>query len=270
MKALARQLCPPLLLPTLQRLTGRSMRFDAASDWSAATEASKGYSDSEILERVRQATRSVIEGKAAYERDSVLFHEPYVPFHIVAGLLRSAAQDGGRLNVIDVGGSLGSTYRQCRPFLAVLSHIDWQIVEQPHFVAAGRAEFTNPELNFYEHLDCVPASPTPATFLLSSALQYFQDPDGLLDALARRPARHLLLDRTPFTERLDDRPCVQFASRVVYDGSYPCWILSRPRLLNRLASHWRLISEYGSPEGRQVMSDGTRFEFRGLLLERLP
>lgn len=270
MKTLARQLCPPLLLPALRRLTGRGMRFHAASDWASAAEASKGYSDVAIVERVRHATRRVVEGKAAYERDSVLFHELHVPFHLVAGLLRSATQDGGRLNVIDIGGSLGSTYRQCRPFLAVLARIDWHIVEQPHFVAAGRAEFTSGELSFHEDVDSVPMSATPATFLLSSSLQYFQHPDGLLDALARRPARHLLVDRTPFTEGLNDRPCVQFASRTVYDGSYPCWIISRPRLLARLASHWRVVSEYCSPEGRNVMSDGTEFEFRGLLLERLP
>lgn len=264
-------LVPPLLIHAVRRINRTAVRFSGQYiDWVDASAQSSGYSTDHILTSVIEATRAVVTGRAAYERDSVLFHVPATPFHIVAGLLRSAAQDGGRLHVIDVGGSLGSTYRQCRSFLSVLPRIEWHVVEQSGFVAAGRAEFSTAELKFHESVREIPIAEVRATFLLSSSLQYLESPLALLDQLTARPARHLLLDRTPLSDLTTDRLCVQQASNSVYDASYPCWIFSRERLLERLAPHWRLVAEHPCPEGRQRTDDGLTFEFRGVILERLP
>src|SRR3546814_6742160 len=73
---------------------------------------SSGYSESAILDRVRTATRAVVAGEAAYERDSVLFDKADYPFALITALLRAAASADMRLDVIDFGGSLGSTYRR--------------------------------------------------------------------------------------------------------------------------------------------------------------
>src|SRR3546814_16397621 len=100
---------------------------------------SSGYSESAILDRVRTATRAVVAGEAAYERDSVLFDKADYPFALITALLRAAASADMRLDVIDFGGSLGSTYRQCRPLLDAVQPPQWHVVEQPHFVAFGRA-----------------------------------------------------------------------------------------------------------------------------------
>jgi putative methyltransferase (TIGR04325 family) len=229
---------------------------------------SSGYSHADILTRVIAATREVVSGRAAYERDSVPFYEPAVPFHTVSALLRSAVRDDGRLEVIDFGGSLGSTYRQCRPFLAGLQRLQWHVVEQASFVDAGRREFSSEELHFYASIDEVPAPATPFTFIFSSVLQYLEHPYEVMGSLHTIPGRHLLIDRSPFSDRHVDRLCIQHAPKNVYRASYPCWILSRDKLLAMLSPHWQVISDSSSPEGPHRTSDGLSFQFRGLIFER--
>lgn len=229
---------------------------------------SGGYSDANIIARVAAATREVVSGRAAYERDSVLFYEPAVPFHTVSTLLRSAARDGGQLEVIDFGGSLGSTYRQCRPFLAGLSRLQWHVVEQASYVDAGRREFSTAELHFHTSIGEVPAAATPFTFVFSSVLQYLEHPDDALRSLQALPCRHLMIDRTTFSRQPDDRLCIQHAPKRVYNASYPCWILSKDRVLRLLSPHWEIISDFPNAEGSHRTSDGLPFEFRGLILER--
>jgi len=46
---------------------------------------------------------------------------------------RAALVAKGRLSVVDVGGSLGSSYFQCRPLLRVVPQVDWAVVEQPSY-----------------------------------------------------------------------------------------------------------------------------------------
>src|SRR3546814_8173546 len=132
---------------------------------------SSGYSESAILDRVRTATRAVVAGEAAYERDSVLFDKADYPFALITALLRAAASADMRLDVIDFGGSLGSTYRQCRPLLDAVQHLQWHVVEQPHFVEAGRQEFETDELHFWNEISDVPERSGEHTSELQSLMR---------------------------------------------------------------------------------------------------
>jgi putative methyltransferase (TIGR04325 family) len=217
---LLRVLTPPLIAGALQRRSKDRLRFTTAPrNWSDALTQSTGYSDEAILQRVIEASREVVAGRAAYERDSILFAEAAVPFQLVAGILRSAAMDRGRVRVVDIGGSLGSTYRQCRSFLSTLESLEWHIVEQAKFVDAGKKEFSTPELQFHAAIDDVPSEGTPSTFLLSSSLQYIERPYELLSSLTTMPARHLVIDRTPISEAANDRLSIQQAPRAIRVGS---------------------------------------------------
>ncbi|MEP7056212.1 MAG: methyltransferase, TIGR04325 family, partial [Caldimonas sp.] len=190
-------MAPPVVMSLFRRWSGHALRFAGTpADWTQAMSMSDGYDDAVILDRVRQATRAVVSGQARYERDAVLFDEPDFPFAVIAALLRAAALDRGRLQVIDFGGSLGSTYRQCRPLLDGLADVRWCIVEQPAFVEAGRTEFTTDELHFARSLGEVSASGQSGVILASSVLQYLQDPHSVLREFAAAQARHLIIDRT--------------------------------------------------------------------------
>lgn len=262
---------PPALIEARRRYAGRSLRFDEVQGgWAEALKQSSGYAAESIVERVGAATREVVAGRALYERDSVLFHEPDYPFPIVAALLRAALAGGGRLHVIDVGGSLGSTYRQCRPLLNGVSELRWCVVEQPSFVAMGRREFSTDELCFAPSIHDLPPRLAPSLILLSSVLQYLEEPKAMLHDLLSLAADYLVLDRTPMSMTLTQpRLCIQHAPKSIYEASYPCWILSRLSLLASLRSAgWQLVAEYENSEGAFETQTGVGLVFRGLLAER--
>lgn len=262
---------PPALLEVRRRHIGNALHFvDGPGDWAQALRQSSGYSMESIVERVAAATREVIAGRALYERDSVLFQEPDYPFPIVAQLLRAALANGGRLNVIDFGGSLGSTYRQCRPMLDGVDEVSWCVVEQPVFVSLGQREFTTEELHFAASLQDLRQGPVPALILLSSVLQYLEHPEATLRELLSLGANHLVLDRTSMSTVLaDPRLCIQQTPKRIYDASYPCWILSRSSLLATLqGAGWHVRAEFENREGHFATQTGLEFEFRGLIAER--
>lgn len=267
--AVLRDWLPPALHRALGRATGRSLRFVGGwPGWDAAAAASSGYDDSAILERVVHATRHVEAGRVAFERDSVLFDTWQPPFQLIAPLLRHALRHGGSLDVVDFGGSLGSTYRQCRPFLPELAALRWHVIEQPLFAAAGRSEFSTPPLVFHTELSALPAAIAPRLLLASSVLQYLPHPMQHLQDWEASGIDTLVLDRTPVWEGPEDRACVQHVPRHIYDASYPCWVLSRSGLLDRLSRDWRLVCEFECPEGRHVARQGPTFEFKGFVWER--
>lgn len=261
---------PPVLLQMRRRLLNNGLRFtEVPPDWAQALRLSTGYSAASIIEQVAAATREVVAGRALYERDSVLFYEPDFPYPIATELLRAALANSGCLHVVDFGGSLGSTYRQCRPLLDGLAEVRWQIVEQPGFVSIGQHEFTNSELSFVSTLQELRSSEVPPLVLLSSVLQYVERPELTLTELLRLDATHLVIDRTPVAKLASHRLCIQHAPKNVYEASYPCWILSRSALHGALEREgWRILAEFENREGRFETASGLEFEFCGLIAER--
>ena len=266
-----RRWIPPALSEARRRQLGQTQRFsDVDGGWDQAQRQSTGYAAGNIVDRVAAATREVVAGRALYERDSVLFHTWDFPYQIVAALLDSALAHDGRLDVIDVGGSLGSTYRQCLPFLRHVPHLRWHVVEQAGFVEAGRREFSSVQLQFWHAAQEVPLDGPPCFVLLSSVLQYLPEPDQMLQSLLRLPASHLLIDRTPMSALATHRLCVQHVPRSIYEASYPCWVLSRSKLLGDMAAAgWHLKAPHlPGIEGPCRTTTGFGFEFSGLIAER--
>ena len=112
---------PPALIERLKPLLGIGIYFSGDyADWETASAHASGYDSVLILEQVKQAMLKIKSGEAAFERDSVLFDEVQHSFPVLTGLLRAAVENGNQLSVLDFGGSLGSSYFQCRDFLSVL------------------------------------------------------------------------------------------------------------------------------------------------------
>ena len=78
----------------------------------------------------------------------MVFNEVQYAWPLLAGLLWVAAKHGGRLEVLDFGGSLGSSWFQNRAFLAGLGAVGWNVVEQSATVDVGRREFADETLCF--------------------------------------------------------------------------------------------------------------------------
>ena len=236
--------------------------------WEEARAASTGYDDPAILQRVIAATRKVVSGEAAYERDSVSFDHVEYSVPLLACLLYAASRLGNRLNLVDIGGSLGSTYRQNRRFLSHLSELRWSIVEQPHFVAAGKAEFETEELRFYETIATCATASSPRVALLSSVLPYIEKPYELLAAVFEGALELVIVERTPFfLERKSERVTVEHVPPEIYPASYPAWFFDLETFRSFVErSPFAVVAEFDSWESWET--NGEQAQSKCFLLER--
>jgi len=267
LKRAIRELTPPILLRAIRKgpKPGILFRGDYAS-WSEAQKASGGYDQDEIVRRVFDAEMKVKRGEAADERDGVTFDAVQFSLPVMAGLLRAAARQPGAMRVVDFGGAFGGLYRQYKA-LGVPGKVSWAVVEQRAFTTLGAANFQNDELRFFENLDDALRGPAPDVTLLSSSLQYLPEPHAFLKRVAASGARHVLIDRTPCTTLARDVLTVQTVPPEIYPASYPCWLLSRERLLQALAPQYRLLASFTDGSGAWP-SDAASFELAGFILEQ--
>jgi putative methyltransferase (TIGR04325 family) len=213
------------------------------ASWGEAQRASRGYADPAIFEKALAAARSVRDGRAAWERDTVLFDQPACNEPLLHALQIAADQSQGRLDLVDFGGALGSTWWQHRPWLSNLREIRWAVVEQPHVVAAGRSEFTVGPLSFFSSLKECAAAGRCETVLFSSVLPYVEAPHAILAEARELGFRHVIVDRTGFVSGRD-RLTVQHVPRSIYAASYPCWFFDRAALLKSFAPDWKPVAEW--------------------------
>lgn len=212
-------------------------------DWAHARAAAAGYDDAAVLAQVVAAVREVRAGRAAWERDGVPFAHAEINGPLLAVLRQAAQETEGRLAVIDFGGSLGSAWWQHRLALADIPVVNWRVVEQPHFVAAGR-EFSDVQLSFHGSLSGALAAGEAQVILLSSVLPYLESPTELLREVAASGCRHVVIDRTPLIGTNRTRLAVQHTTPELGGGSYPCWLFARETLLAPLTAEYRLIREW--------------------------
>ena len=262
-KRILRQLVPPALL-SIYRRTRRQFGFSGDfKSWEEALLQCKGYEAENILKKVREAALKVKRGEAAFERDSVPFTEPDYHWPLLAHLLWIAAENGGALQLIDYGGSLGSTYFQYRPYLAGLSEVRWTVVEQPAFVECGNAEFQDERLLFQDSLSHAASSKNINVVLLSSVLPYVARPYDLLEEVVATGIPYLVVDRTPFVDGDRDRLTIQRVSPAIYDASYPAWFLSEKKFLDLLLHTYREIVRFEGFDEANI-----RARYRGFVFER--
>lgn len=237
MRRLLHHLLPPAAVDLLRRCSRHGWHGDYPT-WQAAADACTGYQEPNIAERVEQATRHVLDGSAACERDGVTFDQAEPRWPVLALLMRAAAVDG-RLSVVDVGGSLGSSWLQHRSAWPGIPGMQWTVVEQPEFVRRGQALFQQGPPTFRTSLDQAWEA-QPNVVLLSAVLHYLPEPHRMLaDIIARKPG-WIIIDRTPTWRQDRDRITVQRVPPRIYPASYPSWVFSRARLEAAWTGQYRI------------------------------
>ena len=267
-KTLACDWLPPAILRQIRRRRSADIRFEEEyATWQDATENCTGYDAVGILEKVLEATLKVKNGEAVYERDSVLFDHIEYSWPVLSGLMWVAARNNGRLNVLDYGGSLGTSYFQNRKFIEPLEQIRWNVVEQSHYVEAGQTHIQDHQLLFFKTIEECLVESEPNVILLSSVLQYLEDPLYLIKKFSASKTTCLIIDRTPFSSFDVDRLLIQKVSEPIYSASYPIWIFSMSKFLQILEPDWCLIAQCQSPEGSVNSTNGFELSFQSILLE---
>ena len=157
--------------------------FGDYKKWEALTAVSGGYEAGAILDKTKNAVLKVKNGQAVYERDSVLFDKKIYPYSVISALLYAAVECGNRLNVIDFGGSLGSTYYQVRDVIPPAVQLHWSVVEQENYVRCGQQFFEDEILKFHFTVEESIASRKADVLLLSSVVQYLEKPHDFLEEI---------------------------------------------------------------------------------------
>ena len=264
-----RDWCPPVLLRWLREIIcRREIVFEGDfSTWNEASARCSGYDTQEILTKVLDATLKVSRGEAAFERDSVLFKKIEYEWPVLSGLMLGAARNDGKLNVLDFGGALGSSFFQNRYFLKTLREVRWSVVEQAHYVEAGQLYLHNEQLRFYKSIDNCFTENKPNVILLSSVLQYLPEPRSTLLSICNAGADIIIIDRTIVNNSYSDRAYVQHVPPSIYLASYPCWSLSEHSLLSIAIDKYEVIGSFKSlPFPALSFIDS---EFKGYILKRI-
>jgi putative methyltransferase (TIGR04325 family) len=253
----------------LQNQYGWFGNFD---NWDEVKRLAPGYDADNILKKTKESLLRVKNGEAIYERDSVLFDKKEYPYAIISSLLYIAARNNSKLNVIDFGGSLGSTWFQVRDFIPAEIELSWSIVEQEAYIKEGKDHFSDGVLDFYFSIEeCIAAKKDIHVILLSSVVQYLEKPHEFLDQLTNYNVNYLLFDRTAFVNGdAPDRLTLQIVPPEIYEAKYPAWFFNEYGFLAHFDSY-KLKADFRSfVEGENHMSiDQEMVAYdKGFLFER--
>jgi len=263
-RRIARNWLPPAVVRKFAGNGSGALTFtDGFDTWERARASADGYDAPSILRQVVAATDRASAGEVAFERDGITFDQPETRWPVAAALLLAANRNGGRLRVLDFGGSMGSVYWQHRRLLKDID-VNWGVVEQQDFIREG-ARFANSELSFNSSIEEFLSAGEPDLILLSSVLQYLSAPHEILETLSAAGATYLLIDRTPVSALNRDIATVQRVPEQIYKASYPAWILSGSQLLESLSDRWTLIEDFPGIEPDMTTSTGVPFKWRGYL-----
>ncbi len=200
--------------------------------WEDALKKSSGYDSEIILNHVAAATEKVISGVWVCERDSVGFNEIQYSWPVSSNILRAALKNDGRLNLIDFGGALGSSFFQNQEFLSDLKELNWCVVEQPSFVSKGKQQFQTSDLHFFSTIgECQKFLEHVDLILLSSVLQYLENPFDILDQVISVRPQTILIDLTIVCDDEGERVYIQNVPEQIYKTSYPVRPISESKLI---------------------------------------
>lgn len=202
----------------------------------------------------------------AYERDGIAFEKPDFSWPLLGALMWTAACVHGNLDIIDVGGSLGSTYVQHRRFLDRLQRVVWHIVEQPHFVAAGKTHSQSDRLRFHASLAECLREASPQVIVMSSVLQYLPEPYRFLRAVKDIAFPTIILDRTGFIDTGDDRLTVQHVPKSILSASYPCWFFDMEKFRSFFRQDYEIMATFRALGGKIAIDRGTTAVEKGMVL----
>lgn len=265
MKKLLKSLIPPIILGVIKKRPNYSFSGNYQT-WQDAISDIGGYEDPNILEKVKNSLLKVKRGEAVHERDSVIFDKKEYSWPVLAGLLWVSSKKNLTLNVLDFGGSLGSSYFQNREFLEHLKNFRWNIVEQNKFVECGKQYFEDKNLKFFYTIEECLKSESPNVFLASSVIQCIEKPYELLEEILRFDFEYVIFDRTPFLKDTD-RLTVQKVEASIFNGSIASWFINEKKFLEILAPKYKVIADFDSMMGEVNLKDVVAYE-KGYIFQK--
>ncbi len=229
----------PFYLLYDERISGIRYLGDYVS-WQDAAAECRGYDDSAILDKAIQASKKVIDGEAVWERDSFLFYQEKYVYKLCAAILRCALRNNNQgVRVLDIGGSLGSTYFQNRKYLSDVKNLEYVVAEQDRYAAYGHEYLEDAVLKFIsserdwenmERFDII---------LMSGSLQYIPNYTEIISKIKKAEPRYIIFDRVLVGDR--GRICRETVPETIYKSSYPLRIFSEEEIRDFCEPVYKLI-----------------------------
>lgn len=239
------------------------------NSWADAQKACTGYNQPLILEKTKTAILKVKNGEAAFERDTALFDKLEHNWPVLSILLKTAAENEGNLSVLDFGGSLGSVYFQSLPMLQSLKKLEWSIIEQAHYIKEGNDHIADENLKFYLDINSCLKERKPNLLLLSSVLQYLEQPYYQINQLLKLEFDYIIIDRTAFIDDSSDRLTVQNVPVDIYPASYPAWFFNAAKLLNAFTGVYSVIADFDPYPGLTIeLAQQVSGYYKGFIFKR--
>lgn len=261
MKALVRKILRLFKQPVSSQWSGNY------ATWDEASSKSSGYNSEAIFDKVRSALLSVKRGEAQFERDSVLLEKAEYPERILT-FFRNVSGENNSLQVVDFGGSLGSSYFLYRNLLPEVADINWSIVEQRHFVDEGKRHFEDDSMTFYYNLEDAASANGTSVLLLSGVVQYLEDPYRFIDEVMKLGFQHIVVDRTAFIKKRNEIITIQNVPESIYEASYPAWFLNERKFTNAFERKYSRISEFDSEISLPSVVNNKRVYWKGFIFVR--
>jgi putative methyltransferase (TIGR04325 family) len=243
--------------------------FGDYTRWEEANSKCTGYEQNKILGKVKTSILKVKKGKAVYERDSVAFKTLEYSEPLLQSFKEIAASNQNCMKIVDFGGSLGSTYFQYRNLLQGLNVIEWNVVEQSHFVKCGKKYIQENGLRFYNSIEDALSESKANSILLSSVIQYLEKPYDFIEKLIQYGFDFIIVDRTAFIENEKDRITVQIVPEFIYKASYPAWFFNEQSFIKLFKEKYEVtnsfLSEFSKP---LTLEDGTPVYWKGFVLKK--
>lgn len=259
---------PPALLKLIRNLRrdhgfgfeGEFESWDAA----AAVCGTAGYEEQNILQKTLASVLAVKNGQAVFERDSVLFDDIQYSWPLLGAILLAAADKKDELNIVDFGGSLGSTYFQNKKFLDALPQkIRYCVVEQTHYIDIGNEKISDDNLRFYKSIsDFLSDVGEVHLLILSGVLQYLSNYFKVLDDLLSKEIKLVCVDRTPFVRGGGERIMIQNVPETVYAARYAHRFFIENKFLQIFESHgYEILESFESIDKGNEFADWKGFIF---------
>ncbi|HSI42880.1 MAG TPA: methyltransferase, TIGR04325 family [Methylotenera sp.] len=262
-------LFPPVIIKAINYFRNQGVKFSGIyPTWEQAQADAKGYEANEILNQIIANTKLVESGKVAYERDGIVFDNLNYNFQLLAVLLRAATENGNTLRVLDFGGSLGSTYYQCRNFLQGIATLKWCVVEQSHFVKEGNKHFANEVLSFHETIAEVMINHQPNLVLFSSVLQYLSEPYLILNEVIKNGPNYIVIDRNPFLQSGGTIISLQKVPKEIVESSYPIWLFNEKEFKDFFINKYSEIATFSALDGT-IGQGRLKADFKGIIYKKI-
>jgi putative methyltransferase (TIGR04325 family) len=252
LRSLLKGLVPPLALGLLRRLRDRATRAEweiVEGRWPSQDPRVRGWEDETVAAAHRRKWPDFVRAVEAPQplgiaheaatigNESESAHNTIMAFAYVLAL---AARKRDDLSILDWGGGPGHYYVLARQLLPDVA-IHYRSRDLPAVCVLGRELL--PEAGFSDDDACL--ENRYDLVVASSSLNYGQDWQGLLHALAAAAGSYVYLARVPLVVSKPAFIVVQRPHRYGYDTEYPGWILNRHEVLEvAAAAGLRLLREF--------------------------